>query len=675
MQDDELYQRIAGSIAPWTISEFNVDVAGQQVDVLVECHDTVPKQCPHCDCMLLACDLGDEQTWRQPDAGSWQILFRGRLPLIECPEHGVVRVSPPWADWYVRGLDKSLLGPWSLQQLKLLLDAGRITPSTLLKRSTSGRWVIAGTVAALFVRQDEAVEPPLSVYELAAVDWAIANEPVVFESIEPAGEEDFVSGHIPADDSVPDDFGRGQTPTRGIGPRSAGRDANTTGGHPPWRPAAGRSPRRDYEDDQNHDSRDWPRFNRDTSEPDVTGGTPVDKDSISGFADDGRELRLLEDADKDPVAEPPPTIKPPRPSAPREPDEPKSSRDKSHRGRRARQPVEPSPSEWGMAIEQAVEMELTANVIRKKPEDEAGGEPLKRLPRREPVARRRGFQHGYQLLMLASMINACLVCCMIPAVCMIFFARLLLLSTSVFIPFEGGNDLQEGQLVACGVSALCLLVLIGFPVWHLKSNDGPMLHYIPSALAGMAIGFGLSPAYLNQVCAALKWCECAFGVTSVGLLIYLFCAIPARSRMSLPMLGAGLLTALSTITLFFVRSGSMLSVQADTIPPQLRAATPDAPLYVMGLYGTLALIPAALLFELYRHTDYNTRQLIVRTGVIVGVYMVAGIGALDAFVHGAGFGFFDVPLALLPLGCINSLAAAIPAVLFLANPQYTLTED
>lgn len=675
MQDDELYQRIAGSIAPWTISEFNVDPAGQQVDVLVECHDTVPKQCPHCDCMLLACDLGDEQTWRQPDAGSWQILLRGRLPLIECPEHGMVRVSPPWADWYVRGLDKSLLGPWSLQQLKLLMDAGRITPSTLLKRSTSGRWVIAGTVAALFVRQDEAVEPPLSVYELAAVDWAIANEPVVFESIEPASEEDFVSGHIPADDSVPDEFVRGQTPTRGSGPRRAGRDANTTGGHPPWRPAAGRSPRRDYEGDQGHDSRNWPRLNCDTSEPDVTGGTPVGKDSISGFPDDGRELRLLEDADKDPADESPPIIKPPRPSAPREPEVRPDSREKRRSSRRPKPPLEPSPSEWGMAIEQAVEMELSANVIRKTPEDDPVGEPLKRLPRHEALARRRGFQTGYQLLMLVSMVNACLVCCMIPAVCMIFFARLLLLSTSVFAPFEGGNDLQEGQLVECGLSALCLLVLIGFPVWHLKSNDAPMLHYIPSALVGMAIGFGLSPAYLDKVCAALQWCEFLFGIASVGLLIYLLSTVPARSRMSLPMVGAGLVTALSTLALLFVRTGSMLSVQADAIPPQLRGAVPDAPLYVLGLYGTLACIPAALLFELYRHTDYDTRQLIVRTGVIAGVYLVAGFATLDAFVHGAGTGFFDVPLALLPLGCVNALAAAIPAVLFLANPQYTLTED
>ncbi len=675
MQDDELYQRIAGSIAPWTISEFNVELAGQRVDVLVECQDTVPKQCPHCDCMLLVCDHGEVQTWRQPDTGSWQILLRGRLPLIECPEHGLVRVSPPWADWYVRGLDKSLLGPWSLQQLKLLLDAGRISPSTLLKRSTSDKWVIAGTVAALFVRQDEAVEPPLSVDELAAVDWAIAQDPIVFESIEPAAAEDFAADHIATDDFAPDDIARGDTARRGSGPSRSATGGPRTGGTAPWRHAADRGPRRDFEGDRGGDSQKWPRPDRETSEPDVTGGTPVGKSAVPGLPDDGRELRLLEDAGKDPVDESQPSIKPSRPTPPREPEERPDAREKRRSSRRPRQPLEPSPSEWGMAIEQAVEMELSANVIRKTPEDDPVAEPLKRLPRREALARRRGFQQGYQLLMLVSMVNAGLVCCMIPAVCMIFFARLLLLSTSVFAPFEGGNDLQEGQLVECGLAALSLLVLIGFPVWHLKSNDAPMLHYIPSALVGMAIGFGLPPAYLDKVCAALQWCEFLFGIASVGLLIYLLSTVPARSRMSLPMVGAGLVTALSTLALLFVRTGSMLSVQADAIPPQLRGAVPDAPLYVLGLYGTLACIPAALLFELYRHTDYDTRQLIVRTGVIVGVYLVAGFATLDAFVHGAGTGFFDVPLALLPLGCVNALAAAIPAVLFLANPQYTLTED
>jgi hypothetical protein len=258
---------------------------------------------------------------------------------------------------------------------------------------------------------------------------------------------------------------------------------------------------------------------------------------------------------------------------------------------------------------------------------------------------------------------------------MVFFSRLLLLSTSVFAPFEGGDVLQEGQLVACGLSALSLLVLIGFPVWHLVSSDGMLWHYVPSAILGMTVGFGLSPEYVDEVCAVLVWSEFLFGLATVGLTAYTLSAVPASSRLSVPMIAAGLLTAVSALMLCWVRTGTMLSVQADVIPPQFRGTLPDAPLLVVGLTGTLVFIPVAMLIELYRYVDYSSRQFIIRTGVLFGIYLLAGFAALGPFVHGAQLGFFDVPLALLPLGCINALAVTIPAILLLVDPRFSVSQD
>ncbi len=697
MQDHELCQRIARGIAPWTVGEINVESAAQRLEVQVECDDAVPKQCPHCDCMLLVCDHGEEQTWRQPDDGPWQIFLMGRLPLIECPEHGVVRVSPPWADWYVRGLDKSLLGPWSLQQLKLLLDAGRISSSTLLKRSSSDKWVITGTVSALFVKQDETVEPPLTVHELAAVDWAIANAPEISMSIE-ATASDLIAMDFMATDGIATDgiASEGITTdgmaTYGNATDDITTDGDATGGNvtdfiATWRKAWARNPSRHSDAYRGSDSHEKPRRDRQTKQPPVTGVNPAGKDANPKEPefDDGAagpkqraqlgndakpgppefnlDLRLLEDSDRDAVRDSQSSLKPSHPSVPREPEKPPATR------------REQSPAEWNKALEKAVEMEHKAKVVREKPVDDPAALPVKAPSRRDALVRRRGFQQGYQLLTMVYLINACLVSCLIPAVCMIFFSRLLLLSTSVFAPFEGGNELQEGQLVECGLSALSLLVLIGFPVWHLMSNDGILWHYVPSALLGMTVGVALSPDYLDEVCAALQWCQFGFGIATVGLTVYTLSAVPARSRMSLPMIAAGLLTALSAMLLFCVRSGSMLSVQADAIPPQFRGALPDALLYVFGLAGTLVFIPGAILFELYRHTNFSTRQFIIRTGVMLGVYLLAGCATLGTFVHGAGSGFFDVPLALLPLGCINALAAAIPSALLLVNPQFTVSQD
>lgn len=623
MQDRELCQRIAESIAPWTVGEIKVESSAQQLEVQVECNDAVPKRCPHCVGTLLVCNHGEEQTWRQLDAGPWQILLKGRLPLVECPEHGIVLVSPPWADWYIRGQDQSLLGPWSLQQIKLLLDVGRISPSTLLKRSSSNKWVITGTVSALFVTRDETVEPPLSVDELAAVDWAIANEPTISLANDPTA-----SNRIPTGDNASVD---------GPGTQS--------------------------EADRNGDSQKEPRRKLPTRQP------PAGQDANPEQLEFDADLGVLDDSDRTAIHDSLPILKRLRAPTSRKSKRPPAAREES------------SQSEWTTALGQAAEMEQTAKVGRKKSVNDTATQRIKApqrvkaASRHQALVRRRGFQQGYQLLMVAYLINACLVCCLVPTVCTIFFSRLLLLSTSVFAPFEGGNELHEGQLVACGLSALCVLVLIGFPIWHLISNGGILWHYVPSALIGMTVGFGLSPGYLDEVCAALKWCEFGFGIATVGLTVYTLLAVPAQSRMSLPMIAAGLLTALSVMVLCVVRSGSMLSVQTDVIPPQFRGAFPDAPLYVLGLYGTLVFIPGTILFELYRHTDISSRQFIIRTGVLLGAYLLAGFATLGTFVHGAGAGFFDVPLALLPLACTNALAAAIPSSLSLLDPQYSVSQD
>lgn len=652
MQDHVLYQRIAGGVAPWTVGEIKVEEFDQRVEVQVTSDDTLPQRCPDCNGMFLVCGHGDEQTWRQPDINHWQILLLGRVPLVNCPEHGIVRVSPPWADWYTRGLDNSLLGPWSLQQLKVLLDAERISPSTLLKRGSSDKWVITGTISALFVKQDEAVEPALSADELEAVDWAIENEPVFFLPYQPTVSDDIAtedhaaqgdasrydgsSQQVESDDKPHRDRSKIQAHLTGffraIPARTAPRAANTDNVAPP---------------------------------PSVSDPVEIPKAPKPHHPEPEAELRLVEDSDRDAsrYASKP---KPARPAAPKKPA-PRSLQ-------RLRKPPEPSPSEWGMAIGQAVDMKHKGVAIPKPPADEAAESDTKTTRRRGELVRRRGFQQGFGLLTMAYLVNSCLMSTLFPAVCMIFFSRLLLLSTSVFAPFGGGNDLQEGQLVACGVSALCLLVLAGFPVWHLYSNDGVLWHYVPSALVGMTVGFALPPEYLNQIFVAIQWCEITFGIVAVALTAYTLSAVPSRSRMSIPIIAAGLLTAVCVMVLFGIKAGSMLTFQADAIPPQFHGAPPDAGLYVIGLCGILICIPIAFLFELYRHTAYETRQFIIRSGTLLGMYLVAGSATLNSFTH-AGSDFFDVPLALVPLACINALSAAIPSTLLLVDPQYSVSDD
>ena len=48
------------------------------------------------------------------------------------------------------------------------------------------------------------------------------------------------------------------------------------------------------------------------------------------------------------------------------------------------------------------------------------------------------------------------------------------------------------------IAGVAVLVLIGFPIWYLISNDSTLLYYVPSALLGMTIGFGLPPIDVSE---------------------------------------------------------------------------------------------------------------------------------------------------------------------------------
>ncbi len=96
MQDKELYQQILGLTSPWTVSEVKLDMPSQEIRVRVEHPRGTMFCCPECKKQLSCYDHGEERQWRHLDSCQFKTILIGRVPRVECPEHGVKSVAVPW---------------------------------------------------------------------------------------------------------------------------------------------------------------------------------------------------------------------------------------------------------------------------------------------------------------------------------------------------------------------------------------------------------------------------------------------------------------------------------------------------------------------------------------------------------------------------------------------------
>ena len=97
MQDKELYQRIQGLTSPWTVSEVKLDIPAEEIQVRVEHPVGTKFCCPECQEELACYDHAEERRWRHLDLCQFKTILIGRVPRVNCPDHGVKTVTVPWA--------------------------------------------------------------------------------------------------------------------------------------------------------------------------------------------------------------------------------------------------------------------------------------------------------------------------------------------------------------------------------------------------------------------------------------------------------------------------------------------------------------------------------------------------------------------------------------------------
>jgi transposase len=96
MHDKELYQRILGIEAPWTVVDVELDSGAGEVRVHLV-HGATEKTCPECGKVSCGYDSRPRR-WRHLDTCQYRTILIAEVPRIECPDHGVLQVRVPWGE-------------------------------------------------------------------------------------------------------------------------------------------------------------------------------------------------------------------------------------------------------------------------------------------------------------------------------------------------------------------------------------------------------------------------------------------------------------------------------------------------------------------------------------------------------------------------------------------------
>lgn len=102
MRDIDLYRHLLGLEDPWFVSDVQLDVKEQRVDVWVEHPKGLQWPCPECGAERGLHDHAEERIWRHLDSCQFQTFLHARPPRVACPEHGVRQVRLPWAEPHAR---------------------------------------------------------------------------------------------------------------------------------------------------------------------------------------------------------------------------------------------------------------------------------------------------------------------------------------------------------------------------------------------------------------------------------------------------------------------------------------------------------------------------------------------------------------------------------------------
>lgn len=96
MDIEEHYGQLLGIHSPWKISEVDLKIDEQRVDINIEYDDDVGP-CPECGAQSPKHDDRKKRSWRHLDTMQFSTYLHCEVPRVRCKTHGVKTVTVPWA--------------------------------------------------------------------------------------------------------------------------------------------------------------------------------------------------------------------------------------------------------------------------------------------------------------------------------------------------------------------------------------------------------------------------------------------------------------------------------------------------------------------------------------------------------------------------------------------------
>lgn len=116
MRDRRVWTQLIGLEPPWEVRDVELALGEGEVRIYVDVTSRGKLLCPKCASRCPGYDTR-ERRWRHLDTMQYRTIVIGRIPRVNCSEHGVVQVAVPWAEEGSRftALFEALVIDWLLE--------------------------------------------------------------------------------------------------------------------------------------------------------------------------------------------------------------------------------------------------------------------------------------------------------------------------------------------------------------------------------------------------------------------------------------------------------------------------------------------------------------------------------------------------------------------------------
>lgn len=97
VRDTDLYAQILGVRDPWTVIQVRLDMPAKRVEVTLAHRAGAALQCPECGVTCPGYDTRHRR-WRHLDTCQFETMLIADVPRSNCPAHGPLQVTVPWAE-------------------------------------------------------------------------------------------------------------------------------------------------------------------------------------------------------------------------------------------------------------------------------------------------------------------------------------------------------------------------------------------------------------------------------------------------------------------------------------------------------------------------------------------------------------------------------------------------